>query len=219
MGGVLDKLGRTDEALQAFDRALAADDTLTVAYLHKGGLFNRLARYEEASRCYEQALLKLEKNRRMIPVKIFCACGQKYAFDVQPARRPDAGAGDLSRRASATARRKPNRIIAKMLNGKTQPLPPPSVNALLNSVQASLAPHLVDALKDAVVQELAAQRRELLAAPAGRRRRTHRTRPPPRSRPDAVARTPPRLRAAHSGIGKGTGRTVEGKPRAVENEN
>lgn len=57
-----------------------------------------------------------------------------------------------------------NRIISKVLHGKTQPLPPPSVNALLNSVQASLAPHLVDALKDAVVQELAAQRRELLAA-------------------------------------------------------
>jgi hypothetical protein len=34
----------------------------------------------------------------------------------------------------------------------------------LNSAQSSLAPHLVDALKDAVVQELAAQRRELLAA-------------------------------------------------------
>ena len=57
-----------------------------------------------------------------------------------------------------------NRIIAKVLLGKTQPLPPPSVNALLNSVQSSLAPQLVDALKDAVVQELAAQRRELLAA-------------------------------------------------------
>lgn len=57
-----------------------------------------------------------------------------------------------------------NRILAKVLHGKTQPLPPPSVNALLNSVQASLAPHLVDALKDAVVQELAAQRQELLAA-------------------------------------------------------
>jgi len=57
-----------------------------------------------------------------------------------------------------------DRIIAKILNGKTRPLPPPSVNALLNSVQASLAPHLVEALKDAVVQELAAQRRDLLAA-------------------------------------------------------
>ena len=57
-----------------------------------------------------------------------------------------------------------NQLIAKVLNSKTQPLPPPSINALLNSVQSSLAPHLVDALKDAVVQELAAQRRELLAA-------------------------------------------------------
>lgn len=57
-----------------------------------------------------------------------------------------------------------NRIIAKILNGKTQPLPPPSVNALINSVQSTLAPHLVEALKDAVVQELAAQRRDLLAA-------------------------------------------------------
>ena len=57
-----------------------------------------------------------------------------------------------------------NRIISKILNGKTQALPPPSVNTLLNSVQSSLAPHLVEALKDAVVQELAAQRRELLAA-------------------------------------------------------
>ena len=57
-----------------------------------------------------------------------------------------------------------NRVIAKILNSKTQPLPPPSVNSLLHAVQASLAPHLVDALKDAVVQELAAQRRELLAA-------------------------------------------------------
>lgn len=57
-----------------------------------------------------------------------------------------------------------NRILSRILNGKTQPLPPPKVNALINSVQASVAPHLVEALKDAVVQELAAQRRELLAA-------------------------------------------------------
>lgn len=55
-----------------------------------------------------------------------------------------------------------NRVISKKLNGQTRPLPPPSVSALLNS--SSLAPHLVDALKNAVVQELAAQRRELLAA-------------------------------------------------------
>ncbi len=57
-----------------------------------------------------------------------------------------------------------NRLIARALNGETRRLPPPSVNTLLNSVQASLAPQLVEALKDAVVQELAAQRSELLAA-------------------------------------------------------
>lgn len=57
-----------------------------------------------------------------------------------------------------------NRMIAKKLGGETQKLPPPAVNVLLNSVQASVAPELVEALKNAVVQELAAQRRELLAA-------------------------------------------------------
>ena len=57
-----------------------------------------------------------------------------------------------------------NELIAKALKTQTQSLPPPSVNSLLNSVQASLAPQMVEALKNAVVQELAAQRRELLAA-------------------------------------------------------
>ena len=99
----------------------------------------------------------------MIPVKIFCACGQKYAFDVQPVN----GAMPVPVNCPVCRRdgtEQANQIIAKILNGQTQPLPPPSVNTLLNSVQASLAPHLVDALKSAVVQELAAQRRELLAA-------------------------------------------------------
>jgi hypothetical protein len=98
-----------------------------------------------------------------IPVKIFCECGQKYAFEVIPVD----GAMPVSvhcpvchREGTAQA----NQIIAKFLRSKTQPLPPPSVNALLAKAQSSLAPHLVDALKDAVVQELAAQRRELLAA-------------------------------------------------------
>jgi cytochrome c-type biogenesis protein CcmH/NrfG len=62
MGGVLEKMERTDEALACYDRAIAADDSLTIAYLQKGGLFNRLARYAEATQCYEQALLKQEKN-------------------------------------------------------------------------------------------------------------------------------------------------------------
>ena len=99
----------------------------------------------------------------MIPVKIFCACGQKYAFDVEAVegRMPVPVNCPVCHRDGTE---QANQVIAKILKGKTQPLPPPSVNALLNSVQSSLAPHLVDALKDAVVQELAAQRRELLAA-------------------------------------------------------
>ena len=42
--------------LECYDRAIAADGSLTIAYLQKGGLFNRMERYEEALQCYEQAL-------------------------------------------------------------------------------------------------------------------------------------------------------------------
>jgi len=99
----------------------------------------------------------------VIPIKIFCACGQKYSFEVNPhdGRMPVPVACPVCKRDGTD---EANRIISKILHGKTQLLPPPGVNTLLNSVQSSLAPHLVDALKDAVVQELAAQRRELLAA-------------------------------------------------------
>ena len=99
----------------------------------------------------------------MIPVKIYCVCGQKYAFEVHPVN----GAMPVPVNCPVCRRdgtEQANQSIARILNGRTQPLPPPSVNTLLNSVQSSLAPHLVDALKNAVVQELAAQRRELLAA-------------------------------------------------------
>ena len=102
-------------------------------------------------------------NPSPIPVKIFCACGQKYAFEVHPreGRMPVAIACPVCKRDGTD---EANRIISKVLHGKTQLLPPPGVNALLNSVQSDLAPQLVEALKNAVVQELAAQRRELLAA-------------------------------------------------------
>ncbi len=98
----------------------------------------------------------------MIPVKIFCACGQKYAFDVQPddSRMPVPVACPVCGRDGTPDA---NQFLAKILKGKTQPLPPPKINSLLNSAQSDLAPHLMEALKDAVVQELAAQRRELLA--------------------------------------------------------
>jgi hypothetical protein len=98
----------------------------------------------------------------MIPVKIYCACGQKYAFDVQhtdglmpvPVACPACGRDGTE---------EANRFLVKILKQKTQPIPPPRINSLLNAAQSELAPHLMDALKDAVVQELAAQRRELLA--------------------------------------------------------
>jgi len=102
-------------------------------------------------------------RHRQIPVKILCACGQKYSFQVQPrdGRMPAPIACPVCQRdGTADA----NRIIASLLAADPRTLPPPGVSAVLNSVQASLAPHLVDALKSAVVQELATQRRELLAA-------------------------------------------------------
>ena len=102
-------------------------------------------------------------NASPIPVKIYCVCGQKYAFEVWPrnGRMPAPVACPVCQR-DGTA--EAEQVIARVLNGQTQPLPPPSINTLLNHVQASLAPHLVEALKNAVVQELAAQRRELLSA-------------------------------------------------------
>ena len=98
-----------------------------------------------------------------IPVKIICACGQKYAFDVQPVgeRMPvPVFCPACGRDGTGEA----ERFIARILKGKTQPIAPVTVNTLLNSLQSSLAPHLTQAIKDAIVQELAAQRRALLAA-------------------------------------------------------
>ena len=98
----------------------------------------------------------------MIPIKIICHCGQKYAFDVQPVegRMPvPVNCPACGRDGTIAA----NESIRKMLHGKTQPLPPRSVAAVLQVAQSSLESHLVEALKDAVVQELASQRRELLA--------------------------------------------------------
>lgn len=98
----------------------------------------------------------------MIAVKIICRCGQKYAFDVQPVsgRMPVPIFCPV---CGSDGTMEANQFIARVTHGKTQPLPPPSVNTVLTAVQTELAPHLVEALKDAVVQELAIQRRELLA--------------------------------------------------------
>jgi hypothetical protein len=106
----------------------------------------------------------LERVRHQkIPVKIVCQCGQKYAFEVTPheGRMPWRVACPVCHRDGTD---EANRIIAQLLAADPRTLPPPSVNAALNSLQASLAPHLVESLKNAVVKELATQRRELIAA-------------------------------------------------------
>jgi hypothetical protein len=102
-------------------------------------------------------------NTSAIPIKIVCACGQKYAFEVYPegGRMPVSVACPVCHR-DGTA--EANRLIAQALNGETRHLPSPGLNALLTSVQSRLAPAMVEALKSAVAQELAAQRRDLLAA-------------------------------------------------------
>jgi len=60
----LEKLGRDDEALAGYNRAITLDNMLIIAHLHKGGLLNRLRRYDEALNCYEQALLGQEKKAK-----------------------------------------------------------------------------------------------------------------------------------------------------------
>ena len=98
-----------------------------------------------------------------IPIKIFCVCGQKYAFEVFPenGRMPQPVACPVCKRDGTAIA---DRLIARALGAKTQPLPPAAVNALINSIQSTVAPQMVQALRDAIVQELAAQRRDLLAA-------------------------------------------------------
>jgi tetratricopeptide (TPR) repeat protein len=58
----LERLQRDPEALECYDLALRADPNLTMAYLHKGGLYSRLERFSEAMECYEKAL-KLQEER------------------------------------------------------------------------------------------------------------------------------------------------------------
>jgi hypothetical protein len=58
----LEKLDREEEALASYNRAIALDGTLVIAHLHKGGLLNRMRRYDEALNCYEQALHAQEKK-------------------------------------------------------------------------------------------------------------------------------------------------------------
>jgi tetratricopeptide (TPR) repeat protein len=61
----LEKLGRDDDALAGYNRAITMDSSLVIAHLHKGGLLNRLRRYDEALNCYEQALVGQDKKARV----------------------------------------------------------------------------------------------------------------------------------------------------------
>ena len=94
---------------------------------------------------------------REIPVKIFCVCGQKYSFEVQPAdgRMPFSLACPA---CGQDGTHQANQVIARLLNGITQPLPSPNAAALLNPAPSAITPQLVDAVKQAVVKELAPAR-------------------------------------------------------------
>ena len=61
LGNSLSGKGQLNEAIVCYDRAIEADHSVTLAYLYKGGVFNRLERYNEALECYEQALKTQEK--------------------------------------------------------------------------------------------------------------------------------------------------------------
>ncbi|MFM1945428.1 MAG: hypothetical protein RI897_4410, partial [Verrucomicrobiota bacterium] len=55
-GLALEKLEKLETAIESYDQAIAADASLTLAYLYKGAVCNRLQRYREALDCYEKAL-------------------------------------------------------------------------------------------------------------------------------------------------------------------
>jgi tetratricopeptide (TPR) repeat protein len=61
--GLAFKLQNWEQALENYDRAIAADQALTIAYLYKGGVCNRLQRHKEALESYEQALQTESKVR------------------------------------------------------------------------------------------------------------------------------------------------------------
>jgi tetratricopeptide (TPR) repeat protein len=52
-----------EKALESYDRAIALDGGLTVAYLYKGGVCNKLQRHREALECYEHALRAARHSR------------------------------------------------------------------------------------------------------------------------------------------------------------
>ena len=98
-----------------------------------------------------------------IPIKIICRCGQKYAFDVSPVngRMP---APVQCPRCGADGTAVANAIISLAVGARSASnnLPAQQNGEQLVATRDALAPMLAQAVKEAVVQELAAQRRELL---------------------------------------------------------
>jgi tetratricopeptide (TPR) repeat protein len=88
------------------------------------------------------AALPPAKFSREIPVSIFCPCGQKFAFEVQPVegRMPFSVACPA---CGQDGTNQANQVILRLLNGTN--LAPSS----------AITPQLVDAVKQAVVKELA----------------------------------------------------------------
>ena len=101
--------------------------------------------------------LAAAKFHREIPVNIYCACGQKFSFDVQPVdgRMPFPVACPACGQDGTP---QANQVIARILNGITQPLPSPGGTTLLSSASSGMTPEFADAVKQDVVKEQAATR-------------------------------------------------------------
>lgn len=100
----------------------------------------------------------------IIPIKIICGCGQKYAFDVSPVDGRMPGPVQCPR-CGTDGTAVANAIISLALGVRPASSLPAQQNAeRLVATRDALAPLLAQAVKEAVVQELAAHRRELLRA-------------------------------------------------------
>ena len=108
----------------------------------------------------------------MVNIKIICGCGQKYSFDVYPVegRMPSAVQCPVCGMDGTAAA---NEILARTFEAPPSAVSHWQQRALeaewraeqaLATARAELAPYLAQALREALVQELAVQRKELLQA-------------------------------------------------------